>query len=81
MDNYKKNRKIAEILGFKFIKPNPKKGIDFEQVEYPENWKNEMNASPVTDIPDFIVMLEQGRKIAKMYEFGIPFIYNNSFLQ
>ena len=66
------NEKIAKVLGFKKIMPNPKNGIDFIQWTYPDNWKDEVTASPITTIPDFIMLMEKGRSIAKMFEYGIP---------
>ena len=72
MKKSKINEKIALILGFEKIEAKSEKEVPFVQWEYPEDWKDEICASPVTTIPDFVELLEQGRKIADMYRYGIP---------
>lgn len=66
------NEQIALILGFEKIEACPEKGVPFVQWRYPENWRDEICAIPVTTIPDFVELLDQGREIAEMYRFGIP---------
>lgn len=72
MEKSEINEKIAKVLGFKKHKANPKKGVNFVQWEYPDDWRDEICAVPVTILPDFVKMIEQSRKIADTYKYGIP---------
>ena len=66
MTKAEQNIEIAKILGFEFLEDK------LGQVIYPDNWKEEEKVMPVTTIPDFVKMLEDVRKIAAMYKYGIP---------
>ena len=68
MNNYKDNLKIGKILGFKFHKDGT--------ITYPENWESEITGTPIMKVPNFIEMLEQNRKIAETFRYGIPKNYN-----
>jgi uncharacterized protein (DUF4213/DUF364 family) len=62
------NEKIAEMLGFeKYQIINGPMAW-----KYPEEWKDEVKAVPMTSIPDFLKMLQQVRDISNMYNYGIP---------
>jgi len=76
MTNSEKNIEIAKILGFKFIEDQTESGTNFKYIRYPESWTDEIKVQPVTSLPDFIEMFKQARKIAKMYEYGIPTDFN-----
>lgn len=71
MTKQEKNIEIAKILGFVFLEDQ------FNQIRYPEEWQDAVCGVPVINLPDFVEMLEQARKIARMYELGLPteFLY------
>jgi signal recognition particle subunit SEC65 len=64
MDKHQQNIEIAKILGFEIL--------DNKQVVYPPDWENETKCVPVRNIPDFIQMLTNYRKIADELKYGIP---------
>lgn len=62
------NEQIAESLGFeKYQIINGPMAW-----KYPEEWRDEVKASPMTSIPDFLGMIQQSRDISNMYKYGIP---------
>ena len=76
-NKYKVNREIALLLGFKFTKPKPKRGLDFEQVTYPNDWIKETWHSPVREFPDFLEMIKRYREIKEICDNGgIPLCYD-----
>ena len=77
MNKYKINREISKLLGFKFTKPNKSKGLNFEQVTYPDKWRKEICSSPVTEVPDFLEIIKRYRKIKDICNHGgIPLSFN-----
>jgi len=70
MTKAEKNKEIAKILGF--VETLPKNNMGFSQWKYPSGWKEEIKSLPVTTVPDFITLMDQGRLIADMFRYGIP---------
>ena len=70
MSNKEINIEIAKLLGFKFIEPT--EGFKFTQIVYPDSWKDEIKAMPVTKLPDFLALMQKSRDIDKMFNYGIP---------
>jgi len=70
MSNKEINIEIAKLLGFKFIEPA--EGVKFTQIVYPDSWKDEIKAMPVTKLPDFLALMQKSRHIDKMFNYGIP---------
>lgn len=68
MSNKELNEQIAESLGFEKyqIKNGPMAW------KYPEEWRDEVLASPMTCIPDFLKMIQQTRDISNTFRYGIP---------
>ena len=75
MTDKEKNIEIAKLLGFKFIEPTEK--CNFTQVIYPEDWKDEVKAFPITTVPDFLNILKQSREVNKMFKYGLSSINVN----
>ena len=75
MTRKEQNEEIAKILGFKKYPVRKGSGINTPQWGYPDKWRDEIRASPCTEVPDFIQMINDTREIADKYKYGFKRVH------